>query len=191
MSDADEPVAPGEVTRRLREARDGDLDAVMPLVYDDLKRIARNQLARWRPGQTLDTTALVHEGYAKLAGAEHLEWADRRHYFAVAARAMRMIVVDYARGLFADKRAGVRVDIDLARLPDDGTARAEQVALVDQLLDRLEALDPDMVRIVECRFYAGYTLDETAEALEISKRTVQRKWDRARAWLVALARDPD
>ena len=181
----------GEITRLLRAAVDGDADAVMPLVYQDLKRIARNQLARWRPGQTLDTTALVHEGYAKLAGASDLEWVDRRHYFAVAARAMRMIVVDYARGLSADKRSGVQVDIDLARLPDDGPARAEQVALVDQLLERLERLDPEMVRIVECRFYAGYTLAETAEALDISQRTVQRKWDRGRAWLVALARDPN
>jgi RNA polymerase sigma factor (TIGR02999 family) len=180
-----------ELTRLLREARGGDADAVMPLVYDDLKRIARNQLARWRPGQTLNTTALVHEGYAKLAGSQYLDWDDRRHYFAVAARAMRMVVVDYARGLFADKRRGVRVDVDLAQLPDDGPTRAEQVALVDQLLERLESLDPEMVRIVECRFYAGYTLSETADALNVSQRTVQRKWDRARAWLVALSRDPD
>jgi RNA polymerase sigma factor (TIGR02999 family) len=183
--------SPGELTRLLREAREAGSDTVMPLVYDDLKRIARNQLARWRPGQTLNTTALVHEGYAKLAGSEELEWADRRHYFAVAARAMRMIVVDYARGLFAEKRSGVQVDIDLAQLPDDGPTRAEQVALVDQLLERLESLDPEMVRIVECRFYAGYTLAETADALGISQRTVQRKWDRARAWLVALGREPD
>jgi RNA polymerase sigma factor (sigma-70 family) len=104
---------------------------------------------------------------------------------------MRMIVVDYARGLFADKRSGVRIDVDLAQLPEDGPTRAEQVALVDQLLERLESLDAEMVRIVECRFYAGYTLAETADALRISQRTVQRKWDRARAWLVALSRDPD
>jgi len=190
MSDGD----PGEITRLLVAARNGgdaEADAALARVYDDLKRIARNQLKRWRPGQTLNTTALVHEGYAKLAGSRTLEWVDRKHYFAVAARAMRMVVVDYARGLFADKRSGVRVDVDLARLPDDGPARAEQVALVDQLLERLEALDPEMVRIVECRFYAGYTLDETADALEISRRTVQRKWERARAWLVALGRESD
>ena len=189
MNDEDQ----GEITRLLSAARRGgeaEANAALARVYGDLKRIARNQLQRWRPGETLNTTALVHEGYAKLARSQTLEWVDRRHYFALAARAMRMVVVDYARGLFADKRSGVQVDIDLSRLPDDGPARAEQVALVDQLLERLEALDPEMVRIVECRFYAGYTLDETAEALGVSKRTVQRKWERARAWLVALARDP-
>ena len=184
----------GEITRLLRAAHDGGQAAaasVMPMVYDDLKKIARNQLARWRPGQTLNTTALVHEGYAKLEGAAALEWEDRRHYFAIAAQAMRQIVVDYARGMFAAKRQHIRADIDLARLPDDGPARAEQVAIVDQLLERLEKLDPEMVRIVECRFFAAYTLDETAEALDISRRTVQRKWERARAWLVALEREPD
>jgi len=186
-----ETEAPGEITRLLRAAREDDraAEAVMPLIYEDLKNIARNQLARWRPGQTLDTTALVHESYAKLADAAALEWADRRHYFAIAAQAMRQILVDYARGMFAAKRRHIRADVDLARLPDDGPARAEQVALVDQLLERLEALDPQMVRIVECRFFAAYTLDETAEALGLSRRTVQRKWERARAWLVALGRE--
>lgn len=183
----------GDITRLLRAAREGgerEAAAVMPLVYEDLKKIARNQLSKWRPGQTLNTTALVHEGYAKLADAAALEWVDRRHYFAIAAQAMRQIVVDYARGLFAHKRQHLKADVDLDRLPDDGPQRAEQVALVDQLLERLEALDPEMVRIVECRFFAAYTLDETAEALGISRRTVQRKWERARAWLVALDRDP-
>jgi len=186
-----ETEAPGEITRLLRAAREDDraAEAVMPLIYEDLKSIARSQLARWRPGQTLDTTALVHESYAKLAGAAALEWADRRHYFAISAQAMRQILVDYARGMFAAKRQHIRADLDLARLPDDGPARAEQVALVDQLLERLEALDPEMVRIVECRFFAAYTLDETAEALGISRRTVQRKWARARAWLVALCHE--
>lgn len=177
--------------RAARDGGDGAAATVMPLVYGDLKKIARNQLARWRPGQTLNTTALVHEGYAKLADAAALEWEDRRHYFAIAAQAMRQIVADYARGVFAAKRQHIRADIDLAHLPDNGPARAEQVALVDQLLERLETLDPEMVRIVECRFFAAYTLDETAEALGISRRTVQRKWERARAWLVALEQESD
>lgn len=180
-----------ELLRGIRAGSRSDGDALMTAVYDDLKRIARSQLGRWRPGQTLNTTALVHESYAKLAGSDALDYADRRHFFAVAARAMRQIVVDYARGLFAGKRKGMRMDIDLASLPDDGPQRAEQVALIDQLLERLEKLDPEMVRIVECRFFAAYTLDETAEALGISRRTVQRKWERARAWLAALEQDPD
>lgn len=182
------------ITRLLRQCRHGDessFDALIPLVYEDLKRLARIQLAKWRPGQTLDTTALVHESYARLARAEGLDWADRGHFYAVAAKAMRQIVVDYARSLFATKRSGVRVDIDLGRLPDDGPARAEQVAAVDQLLDRLQALDPEMVQVVECRFFAAYTLDETAEALGVSRRTVQRKWQRARAWLVKLSEAPE
>lgn len=178
-----------DITELLRGIRTGSIadgDALMNAVYNDLKRIARSQLGRWRPGQTLNTTALVHESYAKLSGSDRLDYADRRHFFAVAARAMRQIVVDYARSMFASKRQHILADIDLAHLPDDGPARAEQVALVDQLLERLEKMDPEMVRIVECRFFAAYTLDETAEALGISRRTVQRKWERGRAWLAAL-----
>jgi RNA polymerase sigma factor (TIGR02999 family) len=180
------------ITVLLHRCRDGDADSfdeLIPAVYDELRRIARGQLARWRPGQTLNTTALVHESYAKLARSAELGWNDRGHFYAVAARAMRGIIVDYARGLFADKRSGFKVDIDLAELPDDGPARAEQVLAVDQLLEKLERMDPDMSHIVECRFFAAYTLDETAEALGISRRTVQRKWQRARAWLAQLGRE--
>ena len=104
---------------------------------------------------------------------------------------MCQIVVDYARGLFAGKRNGLRMDIDLATLPDDGPQRAERAALVDQLLEQLEALNPGMVRIVECRFFAANTLEETAEALGISRCTDQRKRERAQAWLVALEQDAD
>jgi RNA polymerase sigma factor (TIGR02999 family) len=183
---------PKTITVLLHRCRDGDeesFDELVPVVYEDLRRIARGQLARWRPGQTLNTTALVHESYAKLARSAELDWSDRGHFFAVAARAMRGIIVDYARGLFADKRTGIRADIDLAQLPDDGPARAEQVLAVDQLLERLEQLDEQMARVVECRFFAAYTLDETAQALNISRRTVQRKWQRARAWLAALGKE--
>lgn len=179
------------ITVLLHRCRDGDersFDELVPIVYDELRRIARGQLARWRPGQTLNTTALVHESYVKLARSAELDWSDRRHFYAVAARAMRGIIVDYARRLFADKRSGIQIDVDLSELPDDGPARAEQVLAVDQLLEKLERMDPDMARIVECRFFAAYTLDETAEALGISRRTVQRKWQRARAWLAELGR---
>jgi len=184
---------PKTITRLLRRCRIGDrasFDALIPLVYEDLKRLARIQLSRWRPGQTLNTTALVHESYSRLAKAQGLEWADRGHFYAVAARAMRQIVVDYARSLYSAKRSGIRAHVDLGQLPDDGPQRAEQVAVVDQLLHKLESLDPEMVRVVECRFFAAYTLDETAEALDISRRTVQRKWQRARAWLVQLSEQP-
>jgi RNA polymerase sigma factor (TIGR02999 family) len=184
---------PQTITQLLHQCRDGEagsFDELVPLVYDDLRRIARGQLARWRPGQTLNTTALVHESYGKLARSSELDWNDRSHFFAVAARAMRSIIVDYARSLFADKRSGIKVSIDLVELADDGPARAEQVLAVDQLLEKLERLDEDMARIVECRFFAGYTLDETADYLGIARRTVQRKWQRARAWLAALGQEP-
>lgn len=183
---------PQTITQLLHRCRDGEpdsFDELVPVVYEDLRRIARGQLARWRPGQTLNTTALVHESYGKLARSAELDWADRGHFFAVAARAMRSVVVDYARSLFAGKRSGIKVSIDLVDLPDDGPARAEQILAVDQLLGQLERLDEDMARIVECRFFAGYTLEETAEYLGISRRTVQRKWQRARAWLAALGRE--
>jgi RNA polymerase sigma factor (TIGR02999 family) len=177
------------ITVLLQRSRDGDkasLDELMTAVYDDLKRIARGQLARWHHGQTINTTALVHESYLKLASNSDLDWQDRGHYFAVAARAMRFIIVDYARSRLSDKRRGVIADIELSTLPDDGQVQIEQVVAVDQLLGRLESLDEEMARIVECRFFAAYTLDETAAALNISRRSVQRKWQRARAWLATL-----
>ena len=183
-----------EITRLLHAAKTGreaDESALMSAVYAELKSLARMQLARCRPGQTLNTTALVHESYAKLASAHDLDYIDRNHFFAVSAHAMRQIVVDYARSLYTNKRKGEKADIDLTSLPDDGHLRAEQVTLVDQLLEQLRALDEQMVQVVECRFFAGYTLDETASALNVSARTVQRKWARARMWLLALAAEPE
>jgi len=177
------------ITILLQRSRAGDqaaVDELMTAVYDDLKRIARGQLARWHHGHTINTTALVHESYLKLASSSDLDWQDRGHYFAVAARAMRFIIVDYARSRLSDKRKGQLADIELSSLPDDNQLQIEQVVAVDQLLGRLESLDEDMARIVECRFFAAYTLDETATALNMSRRTVQRKWQRARAWLATL-----
>ena len=177
------------ITLLLQRSREGDKDSqneLMTAVYDDLKNIARGQLARWHHGQTINTTALVHESYLKLASKSDLDWQDRGHYFAVAARAMRFIIVDYARSRLSDKRRGQIADIELSSIADDGQIQIEQVIAVDQLLGRLESLDADMARIVECRFFAAYTLDETAAALNTSRRSVQRKWQRARAWLATL-----
>jgi len=177
------------ITILLQRSRAGDqaaVDELMTAVYDDLKQIARGQLGRFRHGQTINTTALVHESYLKLASNKDLDWQDRGHYFAVAARAMRFIIVDYARSRLSDKRKGLMADIELSSVPDDNQLQIEQVVAVDQLLGRLESLDDDMARIVECRFFAAYTLDETATALNMSRRTVQRKWQRARAWLATL-----
>lgn len=182
---------PRTITRLLRECRDEDtgedaFDSLMPLVYDDLRRLARQQLARMRSGQTLDTTALAHESYLKLQNHAALDWTDRQHFYAIAARAMRQILVDYARRRNAGKRYGDKQQIELEYVIGDSDERAAQLLHVDELLERLNDIDSDLVRIVECRFFAGYSQEETSSVLGISLRTVQRRWQRARAWLREL-----
>lgn len=183
---------PKTITRLLHECRDDDdhrgaFAALMPLVYEDLRRLARQQLRRLNPGQTLDTTALAHESYLKLSDHADLDWQNRRHFYAVAACAMRQILVDYARRNSADKRRGIKVEIDLERTPDGAEARAEQIVYINELLGRLEEVDTELVRVVECRYFAGYSQEETAEILDMSMRTVQRRWQAARALLRELA----
>lgn len=163
----------------------GALSELVPLVYDDLRRLARAQMRRTARGATLDTGALVHEAYVKLVDQRRATWNDRRHFFAVAALAMRQVAVDHARRRGRRKRGGG----ERASTLEDGMAVAwrdlDQVLALDEALTRLEALDPRMVRIVECRYFAGLSEEETAEALEISVRTVQREWFKARASLRA------
>lgn len=175
----------GEITTLLQALRQGDsgaLDRLLPLVYGELRRRAHQQLRRRRPGETLATTALVHEAYLKLSGSAHRNYQDRIHFFAVASRAMRQILVDYARSQAAAKRgAGHRVDLDPDLLADPG--RAEQLLALDDALRELEALDPRLARIVELRFFGGLSVEETGEALDLSPRTVKRDWRRARAFL--------
>jgi RNA polymerase sigma factor (TIGR02999 family) len=175
-----------EVTRLLVAHRAGDrraLGQLLPLVYRDLRHLARRQLGRGRPGQTLDTTSLVHEAYLKLADAKGTGFEHRGHFFAVASMAMRQIVVDYARYHNARKRGG---DRPLDRLDGVEIAVEQQAGALlelDRVLDRLGTLDERLPRIVECRFFAGLTAEETAGALGVSLRTVERDWKRARAWL--------
>ena len=178
---------PDTISTLLRAHRGGDrgaLDRLMPLVYDDLHRLARRQLAgEGGRGRTLDTTGLVHEAYLRLAESSRAAWEGRGHFFAVSARAMRQIVVDYARERGAAKRGG---GVRSATLDDESAAvesRAEEILAVDQALAALGALDPHLPQLVECRFFAGLTEEETAEALALPLRTVQRDWARARAWL--------
>jgi RNA polymerase sigma factor (TIGR02999 family) len=178
--------AEGEITRLLAELRGGDrsaLDRLFPLVYRELHAAAHRQLVHARPGETLNTTALVHEAYLKLAGASRPDWNDRRHFFAVAARAMRQIVVDYARHLTAGKRGGgaTVLDLDPAMLP--APERAAELVALDEALDELGGLNERLARVVELRFFAGLSVDETGEALELSPRTVKRDWEKARAYL--------
>ena len=176
---------PSEITLLVRAVAGGDetaFERLMPLLYDDLRQIAHRQLARLRAGETLNTTALVHEAYLKLA-AHDGRYNDRAHFFAVSARAMRHILVDYARGRRAAKRGGDAPPQELLENAAAIEAEAEKVLAVEEALSRLKELDGRLVQVVECRVFAGYTEEETAAALNLSLRSVQRFWQRARAWL--------
>ena len=177
---------PHDVTELLLahgEGRTGAFDQLLPLVYHDLRRLARAQLRRRAPGATLDTTGLVHEAYLKLVDQSRASWRDRGHFFAVSAMAMRHILVDHARRRTRHKRGGEAsvLPLDEARV---AIARdAEQLVALDLALQRLQQVDERLVRVVECRYFAGYSEQETAEALGVSLRTAQRDWLKARAWL--------
>ena len=177
-----------DITQLLNDVRDGRagaLDRLVPVVYDDLRRVARAQLRGRRPGDSLDTNALVHEAYLRLAEQSRAEWNDRGHFFAVSAVAMRQIVVDHARRRARLKRGGDRVMVPLDHTAEPAAREAEHVLEIDAALTRLAALDPRLARVVECRFFAGLSEEETAAALGISVRTAQREWYKARAWLRA------
>lgn len=159
-----------------------DADALAPLVYDELRRLAGAYLRREAPGQTLQPTALVHEAYLRLAGAGS-PWRDRQHFVGIAARSMRQILVERARARGAQKRWG---HLDRASLVESlNAARPEPDMLpaLDEALARLEAIDPEQARIVELRFFGGLTVEETAAAVGVSPATLKRRWSLARAWL--------
>ena len=176
----------GEVTQLLVAAKNGGTEAigrVVTLVYDELERIARRQLAREQPGHTLDTGALVHEAYLKLGQLDRIEWRSREHFLAMAARLMRRILIDYAEARRAEKRGGAAVRIALEPSMAAVEERGDDLLALDEALHRLERLNARQSRIVECRFFAGMSVDETAAALELSAATVKRDWVAARAWL--------
>jgi RNA polymerase sigma factor (TIGR02999 family) len=160
----------------------GAFDRLVPLVYDDLRRLARAQLRRLRVGESLDTAGLVHEAYLRLVDQTQTNWKDRGHFLAVSALAMRQILIDYARARQRAKRGG---DAQRVTLDDDAaiTRHASELIELDQALERLGAIDPRLVQVVECRHFAGYSEEETASALGVSLRTAQRDWLKARAWL--------
>ena len=174
------------VTELLREAGRGDrraLDRLVPLVYETLRGLAHRALRHERPGHTLSTTALAHEAYLKLVGLDRIAWEDRSHFFAMAARAMRHILVDYAVARKAQKRGGgvVPIELDDAALATENSI--EEVLALNEALGRLEEAAPVAVRVVECRVFTGMTIEETAAALDLSAATVKRHWSMARAWL--------
>lgn len=173
-----------ELLDELAEGRTEAFDELFPQVVTALRGIAHRQLERERDGHTLNTTALVHEAYLKLVADERKSWNNRAHFFAVAARAMRQVLISYARARNAAKRGGgafhITLDERQAPLPD---AQIDELVAIHEALEQLEQLNPRHVRVVECRFFAGLTVDETAEALGLGRATVIRDWRTARAWL--------
>ena len=176
----------GQVTQLLKSWRGGDpgaLERLTPLVYGELRRLAQRQMARERPDHTLQATALVHEAYLRLVDAREVDWQDRGHFFAVSAQMMRRILVDGARARQYQKREGeghkLPLEEELLASPQPGP---ELIAL-DDALKSLELLDPRKSQVVELRFFGGLSVEETAEALQVSPRTVMRAWSLAQAWL--------
>jgi len=176
----------GEITLLLRAYEGGEreaFDRVVPLVYQELRRLARRHLRRGPRGRTLDTTGLVHEAYLKLAGHEGLRIQDRGHLMAVAACAMRQVLVDRARARLRLKRGSGQDAEPLDDPPQPGDPGPDFLLDLDRALGRLARHDAQLARIFECRYFGGLTEAETAEALGLSLRTVQRGWMRSRAWL--------
>ena len=178
--------SPDQVTQLLVRWRSGDrlaLDALMPMVYDELRRLAHYYLQRERSDHTLQSTALVHEAYMRMLGQKLPDWQNRAHFFGVAARLMRQILVEYARGHQAAKRGGDACKVTL----DEGSLVPQKtdvdVILLDDALQDLAKLDEQQSRIVELRFFAGLSIDDTSEVLGISPATVAREWTTARIWL--------
>jgi RNA polymerase sigma factor (TIGR02999 family) len=164
----------------------------MPLVYGELQRIAHRQLRNERPGHTLSPTALVHEAFLKLAAQTRAQWVDRAQFFALAARAMRRILVDYARRHHALRRGGAhqRVSFEEDRLGTVAAAgRADELIALDEALTRLAVLDERLARVVELRYFAGLKEGEVAEVLGVTPRTVARDWVKAKGWLYRELRD--
>jgi RNA polymerase sigma factor (TIGR02999 family) len=178
----------GEITLLLQQAQSGDTEAankLMPLVYEELRKLAACRMAQERPGQTLQATALVHEAWQRIAGTERTAWENRSHFFGAAAEAMRRILVEQARRKARLKHGGdlARVsidDVDVAATADDPV-----IIAVGEALERLAQLDPEGAKLVSLRFFAGMSNVEAAQALDLSERTAKRTWAYARAWLHA------
>ena len=176
---------PKEVTQLLVAYSKGDeqaLEKLLPLIYDELRALASRYLRRERPGHTLQATALVHEAYLRLVN-QNVPWQNRAHFFGVAARTMRRILVDHARRHAASKRTGDGIKLSLDEALVIGGERAPQLIALDEALRSLEKMDPQKSRIVELRYFAGMSIEETATVMGMAVATVVRHWSLARAWL--------
>lgn len=178
-----------EISRLLSELREGDrtaLDTLIPLLYDELRRIAHRQRRERSSGETLQTTVLVHEAYVRLAERSRLTFADADHFLAASATIMRHILVDHARMRLAQKRGSGATPVPLTEVADSLVHQAEGLIALDDALRRLSGLSPRLAEVVEMRFFAGFTVEETARLLERDARTIKRDWQKARLLLAGL-----
>jgi RNA polymerase sigma-70 factor (ECF subfamily) len=180
------PALPEEITQLLINWSQGDkaaLDQLVPLVYPELRRLAKRHMNRENPAHTLQTSALINEAYLKLVDQQGVDWQNRAHFFAVAAQVMRHILIDHARRHHYDKRGAGAPHVPLDEAAITQKERAAQLVALDEALSALAALDARKSQIVELRFFGGLNADETAEVMKISPSTIQREWRAAKAWL--------
>lgn len=183
-----------QVTGLLLEYAQGSQEAadkLIPVVYEELKRLARDYMRRENPSHTLQTTALVHEAYLKLIRQKDVNWQGRAHFIGVAAQLMRRILIDHAKGRLRGKRGGETVTVQLNEALTFSPEHSEELMKLDEALERLSKLDARQSRIVELRFFGGLSIEETAEFLRISPKTVKRDWTVAKAWLSSELRGTD
>jgi len=183
-----------DVTRLLVDWSNGDqaaLDKLLPLVNDELRRLARRYMRRESPGHTLQTSALVNEAYLRLIDQKHVQWQNRAHFFGIAAQLMRRILIDHARSHHYAKRGGGALKVSLDEAAAVTEARAAELLAVDEALEKLTAMDERKGRIVELRFFGGLTEEETAEVIGVSLPTAQREWRAAKAWLRRMLTDEE
>ena len=180
---ADDPSTGSGSPRATSKGDRQSLDTLLPLVYQELRRLAASYLRRERPGQTLQPTALVHEAYLRLMKDRPDRWQNRAHFSAIAAHSMRQILIERARARGAQKRGGAQPRVTLDEALVAGGEQSFDLLAIDEALERLAAIDPEQARLVELRFFGGLTVEETAEAMDISPATVKRHWAVARAWL--------
>jgi RNA polymerase sigma-70 factor (ECF subfamily) len=175
-----------ELTQLLIDWSNGDraaLDKLMPLIDDELRRLAHRYMNRERAGHTLQTTALVNEAFLRLVNRKNLQWQNRAHFFGIAAQLMRTILVDHARSHASAKRGGGARKLELDEAMVVSQQKASEVIALDDALNQLTLLDPQQSRIVELRFFGGLTVEEAAEVLQVSPATIKREWSTAKAWL--------
>jgi RNA polymerase sigma factor (TIGR02999 family) len=180
------------VTRLLARWKDGDeaaLQELVPIVHEELRRLARRQMAGERPGHTLQPTALVNEAYLRLADLNRMQWQDRAHFFAMAARLMRRILVDAARSRAYQKRGGGVKQVSFTETLEVAASQPTDVVALDEALEALAQVDERKSRVVEMRFFGGLSIEETAEVLSVSRETVKRDWTFAKMWLLRHLRE--